>query len=820
MENLLETFAELKEDLKNLETKLFQISSKNYILDNKILEENFNKLQKENSELKEKLKKLEEEKAKIQMALITSAYTEKTIILNNEIKKIKNIISNKIDTELQKIEEMKSEINSEVEKVQKKIRNENIELKEKLTIKLEDFKKENLQILANSRKKIEEQKQYLFDEQLNKLEAYKNEEIPQNILQNYFNKRNFERLVGLNLINKLGILMIIIGVIVLSKYSIGLISNLMKGIIIFLIGGSMFFTGEILSKNKKTTVFSIGLLSGGIGVIYAGVAISFFMLNILSSGMAMGLYILISILGIILSLKHNSQAILIFTLIGGYLPFFYLLEDKTYSNILYLFFAGFSMYSFLISFKKKWLVTNYLGFFLNALIISMLPVVIFKNSTTKDYIIAFIYIIYSFIIYSLIPIISNYKLKESFKALDVLLIAINTFVSSIFLYGLFYFAGWNNFYGLLAIVLGVLYVFFAKGLERKFPIADNIIILFYLTGLTFVALVIPLQLGKMWVTLGWLLEGIILLNFGLLSQKKEFEKFGIILCTLAGIYFMGFDVFISSKTSLFLLKYTAVTFSLIYAVWLYIKYKSNFKIPIHILKIIAVVNVILYLRYVLLYNYEIFGMDNYKLQIYFKLLWIGMIYFIGLFITNNLKIKDKYMDKLSLGIYGIGLLNISFLLIFGKLSYSWEYSIVIWLKLIIGIWIAIGLLSRTLKELEINLNYYPVIVAVYLIFTFIRAITLYLNIEFFSLVITVLIFIYSIILIGIGFIKSYYYLRKTGLIFIFLGMIKLFIFDFIILSPVNKVISYFALGISLIAVSYIYQYFDKKFVLNIQEENK
>lgn len=822
MESLLESFSKLKEDLKNLEVKLLKISSKDYILNNKILEENFEQIQKENFNLREKLKKIEEEKRNLQASLMISIYTERAILLNNEIRKIKNVISKKMGNELQKIEQIKKEINFEVNRIQKEIQKENGELKEKLMINLENFKQENSQILLNIKEKIEEHTKITLDEQIVKLENLKGEEIPQNVLETYFNKRNFERLVGLNLINKLGILMILIGVIVLSKYSIDLISNVMKGIIIFFVGGSMLITGELLSKKKKSTIFSIGMISGGIGVIYTGVAVSFFMLNILSGEMAIGLYILISLLGILLSLKYTSQVILSFALVGGYLPFIYIIEDRTYSSALYLFFAGFGAFSFLVSFKKKWIFTTYLGFFLNVFTISMLPVLTLeiRTSSTKSYIIALLYIVYSFIIYTLIPIISNYKLKKNLKKLDVILISINTFLSGVFLYGLFHFAGWDDFYGLLAIILAIIYIFLAKGLERKFSIAENVITLFYLTGLTFIALVVPLQLGKIWITLGWLIQGIILLKFGLLSGRKEFEKFGLILSILTLFHFIGFDI-LQSDRDLFLLKYSAVTFGLTYVNWLYLKYKSNLKIPIEILKTSTIINIVLYLRYILLYSnipYKIFEEYSYKLEVYLELFWIAMIYFIGLFITTNSKIKNKSMHKLSIGIYGIGLLNISYLIGgYGMATYQ-DSRILICLKLIIGMWIAIVFLSKFLKEIEFNLNYYPVILAVYLVFMSIRGITLYLDIKFFSLLITGFIFICSILMISIGFIKGYYYLRRIGLFLILFGVLKLFVFDFIILTPINKVISYFALGISLIVVSYIYQYFDKKFTLNIQEE--
>jgi len=61
-----------------------------------------------------------------------------------------------------------------------------------------------------------------------------------------------------------------------------------------------------------------------------------------------------------------------------------------------------------------------------------------------------------------------------------------------------------------------------------------------------------------------------------------------------------------------------------------------------------------------------------------------------------------------------------------------------------------------------------------------------------------------------GFIKRYKVIRLFGLGLALLSVVKLFIIDLGKLTQGYRIISYFALGISLAAISFIYQYFNKR----------
>jgi uncharacterized membrane protein len=90
--------------------------------------------------------------------------------------------------------------------------------------------------------------------------------------------------------------------------------------------------------------------------------------------------------------------------------------------------------------------------------------------------------------------------------------------------------------------------------------------------------------------------------------------------------------------------------------------------------------------------------------------------------------------------------------------------------------------------------------------------------EFTNFTISIIYILLAFAWIVFGFIKKYSFLRRSGLGLSFLAMAKLFLLDLAILTEGYRIISYFAFGIVLIAISFVYQYFSKRLEeINIHE---
>lgn len=255
----------------------------------------------------------------------------------------------------------------------------------------------------------------------------------------------------------------------------------------------------------KPNGFFLGIISGGVAILYVVLALSFFKFGILDMYPALALSVVITSGAFILSQRYNSETILAFSMIGGYLPIFSIVVSKNlvYGAMLYLFILN--MVTLVVSVNRKWTATSYIGFVLNVAGSIYISDIIFfgrfnDGTLSLDDFITILYIVFAFIIYTFVPVIGSFRKKLNFKDIDVVLLALNTLISSLFLYSVFYIADLWEFSGLLAIDFAIIYLTLGKFVEKFMGSEQKVRALFYIIGLTFTGLIIPFQLVMVWLS--------------------------------------------------------------------------------------------------------------------------------------------------------------------------------------------------------------------------------------------------------------------------------------------------------------------------------
>jgi hypothetical protein len=107
-------------------------------------------------------------------------------------------------------------------------------------------------------------------------------------------------------------------------------------------------------------------------------------------------------------------------------------------------------------------------------------------------------------------------------------------------------------------------------------------------------------------------------------------------------------------------------------------------------------------------------------------------------------------------------------------------------------------------------EWYPLLVSIYLVIILTQNLIIQYELNFTNFAISIIYILLAFSWIVFGFIKRYSFIRRFGLGLSFLAMAKLFLLDLSILTEGYRIISYFAFGIILIAISFVYQYFNKK----------
>jgi len=94
------------------------------------------------------------------------------------------------------------------------------------------------------------------------------------------------------------------------------------------------------------------------------------------------------------------------------------------------------------------------------------------------------------------------------------------------------------------------------------------------------------------------------------------------------------------------------------------------------------------------------------------------------------------------------------------------------------------------------------------------------NMSVTSMVLSIIFVVAALLWIIFGFVRRFVFMRRFGLGLAVLAVAKLFLVDFQGLTDGNLVVSYFAFGLTLLGISFVYQHFSKKFALKLDEANE
>ena len=135
-------------------------------------------------------------------------------------------------------------------------------------------------------------------------------------------KLDIEKFIGENLINKIGIIITVIGVAIGAKYSIehDLISPLTRIILGYLVGAGLLGFG--IKLKQKFENYSAVLVSGAMAIFYFITFAAYSFYNLFPQGMAFALMIVFTVFTVVAAINYNRQVIALIGLVGAYaIPF-------------------------------------------------------------------------------------------------------------------------------------------------------------------------------------------------------------------------------------------------------------------------------------------------------------------------------------------------------------------------------------------------------------------------------------------------------------------------------------------------------------------
>jgi uncharacterized membrane protein len=359
--------------------------------------------------------------------------------------------------------------------------------------------------------------------------------------------QSWEKFIGENLINKIGILITVIGVAIGAKYAIDkdLIGAGMRIALGYLAGGLLAGFGLLLKK--KYHDFSAVLISGSAAVFYFMTYIAYSFYGFFSIPVTFGVMVLITASTVYAAIHYQRVIIAHLGLVGAYAIPFLVNNNSGKMEIFFTYITFINIGILAVSLKKYWKSLYYVSFGVTWFIYLVWYLISYKDSLHFG--LALLFSSATYLIFYLVTI--GYKLLHAkpFGAMDIIMLLGNSM--------LFYLLGigvlsnhpkGNDYYAAFTLLNAALHGLIALIFHLRKGSDKHVFYLSVGLAIVFATIAVPVQFDGGVVTLIWILEGCLLAFIGIQHQKALYEKLSYGLLLLA---FLNLSLKWISNMSLF-----------------------------------------------------------------------------------------------------------------------------------------------------------------------------------------------------------------------------------------------------------------------------
>ncbi len=660
-------------------------------------------------------------------------------------------------------------------------------------------------------------------------------------------KQNVEFAIGSTWFNRIGIILMILGIGFFLKYSfdnhwIGVVGRIALGYIASI---AFLIAGEWLSRKEKYLKFALGFTGGGITVVYLTTFAAIHFYHLLQPLVGFSILIFAAVTGAVLSVKYNAYPIAILSTLGGFVtPIILEVEGSFITLLSYIMVLNIGV--LVLAYYKNWQSLNIICLIGTALYsIAALSDVHYNNIGYMNSYLYELFLLAFFIIFNALTFIYNIKNKKATGKRDVIVIIINSLV--------FYLISYNELEHIPAMIpwMGfftaaiAFYYLLTYMIIQKQDWGDKLLRLTMLTtGLTFLTIALPVQMDGYSVSMSWIVEGAMIVYIGFRLQNSFYRIAGNLLLFITTVViffdFMRFDTdrvpFINIQSLTQLLGIIAIfAVSRMYARYgkdLAIQDKAN-GIDINVSNILLV-GVNLFLLFYLALETRL-TTEYFHLPVYIDIMQLIMIGIVSIIIsaiafTQN----NSYLRYFNL----LVLICLILLVLFKSFSYGIYdpyymresatgiyLSYPIFNQMSLAYLIVIGMIimfitmqtryNSSSTEVETKLHI-PIIiignvfVLFYLLFETYRTCSYFHITEISKFAVSLVWLIDAVVALWYGIAKSKRYIRIMAQVFIAVIILKVLFYDLSQLEMIYKIMLLILVGGVLVGISFLYQRFIQK----------
>lgn len=645
-------------------------------------------------------------------------------------------------------------------------------------------------------------------------------------------QQNVEFTIGSTWFNRIGIILMILGIGFFLKYSfdnhwIGVVGRIVLGYIASI---AFIVAGEWLSRKEKYVKFATAFTGGGISVIYLTTFAAIHFYHLLQPMLGFTILIFAAIAGAVLSVKYNAYPIAILSTLGGFLTPVILETEGSFITLLsYILVLNIGV--LILAYYKNWQSLNIICLIATALYsYGALSNVHYMNAGNANSYLYILFLIVFFSIFNALTFIYNIKNKKATGQRDIAVIIINSLIFYLLSYNeLREIPAMNPWIGFFTAAIALYYLAIYMIIQKK-DWGDKLLRLTMLTtGLTFLTIALPVQMDGYSVSMSWIIEGAMIVYIGFKLQNQFYRLAGnlLLLMTTTVIFFdfMRFDTdrvpFINIQSLTQLLGIIAI-----FAVSrMYAKYGKDLALQDRTKTIDANVSNILlvgtnfFLLFYLAFEARL-TTEYFHLPVHTDLLQLTMIGIVSIgisaiaFMHNNSYLR--YFNLIVLIIlmiialvrsydYGISTLYYP---VFNQMSLVYFITIAMFAMFVI----MQAQYSSSATDVETQIHI-PLVITGNVFVMFYLLFETYLTCSYFHIdevvkfAVSLVWLVYAVIALWYGITKSKRYLRIMAQVLFAVIILKVLFYDLSQLAMIYKILLLILVGGVLVGISFLYQRF-------------
>jgi uncharacterized membrane protein len=336
-------------------------------------------------------------------------------------------------------------------------------------------------------------------------------------------RRNIERFIGENLINKIGIVILVAGISIGVKYAIDhdLISPLMRIVLGYFAGTVLAFLAWRLKRNYLN--YSAVLLSGAMASMYFITYAAFAYYDLFPRWVTFGIMIFFTLVTVLAALYYDRQVIAHIGLIGAYAIPFLLSDPEAKISFLFAYMVLINTGILFISWFKYWKYLTWLAFLCTWLIYFQWYIPAYGTYESWA---GFSYAAIFFALFHATLLLYKLAKQKKYSAEDIIFFLAN----SVVFFGIGFSllesqASGEKFSGLFTLANALIHAAIAYVLLIKKPEGQKIFYYAASLAVVYVTIAIPVQLDGSWVTLLWAGEAVLLF---LVSKRGDVKIWQIL----------------------------------------------------------------------------------------------------------------------------------------------------------------------------------------------------------------------------------------------------------------------------------------------------